>query len=57
MSNEEVKKPYEPVPENDYKLRMEKWELKDTKSGTGKYLNCMFEVMSGDFKGKKIFEK
>lgn len=38
------------VPDGDYTIRCDMAELKDTKSGTGKYINCKFIVEeTGDF--------
>jgi len=53
------KKKFDPAPEGTYKIRMESFKIKDTKAGTGKYADCMFEIMKGehDCEGWKIFEK
>lgn len=44
MSEEkQIKKEFSIAPDGDYKLRLAKYQIKDTKSGTGKYVNCVFE--------------
>lgn len=56
----EEKKVYAPAEEGSYKVRLEKYEVKDTKAGTGKYLDLQFEIMESkehDFGGKRIFQK
>lgn len=56
----EEKKVYKPADEGSYKVRLEKYEVKDTKAGTGKYLDLQFEIMESkehDFGGKRIFQK
>lgn len=59
MSEENKKKEFVPAPEGTYKIRMEKFQIKDTKAGTGQYVDCMFEIMGGshECEGWKVFEK
>lgn len=46
---------YEPIPEGDYPLLITDAEVKDTKAGTGQYLNVTMEITAGDFKGRKLW--
>ena len=48
---------FSPVPIDDYLSMIVASEQKDTKSGNGgKYLNLTFEIIDGEFKGRKIFD-
>lgn len=44
------------IPAADYNLRAVDIELKDTNAGTGKYFSVQFEVVDGQYAGRKIFE-
>ena len=46
---------FTPIPAGLYKITMEESELKDTSAKTGKYLNCKFSVLEGQYKGRKLF--
>lgn len=46
---------YQPLPTGIYKLVIDEAELKDTKAGTGQYINVRYEVVSGDWKGRKLW--
>ena len=46
---------FEPVPKGMYKVIVEDAEIKDTKAGTGQYISVKFNVMEGEFEGRKIF--
>lgn len=55
-SNTETEKvKYEPIPEGEYLLRMNRIEEKAIKSGVGTLLSAGFEVINGDHKGRLIF--
>ena len=43
------------LPDGIYLTKIAKSELKDTKSGTGQYLNIQFKVIDGQYEGKSIF--
>lgn len=47
---------FTPIPVNDYLAIITDSEMKDTKKGDGKYLLLTYEVIDGEFKGRKIFE-
>ena len=47
---------FTPIPVDDYLAVITDSEMKDTKKGDGKYLLLTYEVMDGEFKGRKIFE-
>lgn len=46
---------FEPLPAGDYCLKAIESEEKDTKSSGGKYIKVVFEVVKGDFAGRKIY--
>ena len=43
------------LPEGDYIVAIEKADWKDTKAGTGKYINMQFNVIEGEKQGSKLF--
>lgn len=43
------------VPPGEYQVYMESSDFKDTKAGTGKYLECVLVVADGEYEGAKIF--
>lgn len=47
---------FSPIPPGDYKVMIEKVEVKDTKSGTGKYINLQMAVIEGEYENRKIFD-
>lgn len=47
---------YDPIPAGNYMLRATDLEMRQTKSGTGQYLNVAFEVVGGPHEGRKFFE-
>jgi len=48
---------YQPLPKGKYLCVATYSEIKPTKSGNGEYLSITFEVVEGEFKGKKVFER
>lgn len=48
---------YDVLPKGKYLCMAIASELKATKNGTGEYLQITFEVIDGQFKGRKIFER
>lgn len=46
---------FDPLPKGEYMVLAKAGELKATKDGTGKYCKVEFEVMEGDFKGRKLW--
>jgi hypothetical protein len=48
---------FEPIPIGEYLAIITASELKDTKSGTGKYLQLVYDILEGEYKGRKIWER
>lgn len=47
---------FAPIPSGDYNVVIDDCTLKDTKSGTGKYLKLVLVIDDGKYQGRKIFE-
>jgi len=56
MSNAAEKTEYKPLPEGDYVMQLESFEIKPTKKGDAKMVAARFQVSKGDDKGAKVFE-
>lgn len=48
---------YEPLPAGEYVMQVIDSEWKDTKAGTGKYLELTMEIMDGDYVGRRYFDR
>jgi hypothetical protein len=48
---------FDPVPAGKYLAVITESEMKETKAGTGEYLNLAFEIIEGDFKGRHIWAR
>lgn len=48
---------FEALPKADYLAMMVESEMKPTKSGDGEYLQCSWEVLEGEYKGRVIFDR
>lgn len=48
---------FEPIPLGKYHAVITESEMRDTKSGNGKYLQLTFEVIEGKYANRKIFER
>ena len=48
---------FDPIPAGWYPCIMKGSELKVTKDKTGQYLECKFEVIQGDYKGRFIWSR
>jgi hypothetical protein len=48
---------FEPVPVGSYKAAMVESEFKLTKAGTGRYLNCKWEIVEGEYKGRNVWSR
>jgi hypothetical protein len=48
---------FDPLPAGWYNCIMEKSELKPTKGGDGTYLECVFNVVDGQYAGRKLFAR
>ena len=56
-STVEPSAPYEVLPKGQYLAIAIASEMKETKNRTGEYLQITFEVIDGDYKGRKLFER
>lgn len=48
---------YEPIPAGDYIVVVTDSDVKQTKTGSGEYLQVTLEIVEGQFKGRKIFDR
>ena len=48
---------FEPVPIGDYVVIITESDLKPTKNGDGEYLQLVYEIMDGEYKGRKIWDR
>ena len=48
---------YEPIPAGQYEAVATESEMVPTKSGNGSYLKFTFEIVSGDYKGRKLWAR
>lgn len=48
---------FAPLPVGEYTAAIVESEEKQTKAGTGSYLNLTLEVIEGNFKGRKVWER
>lgn len=48
---------FDAIPAGKYQAVITDSEIKDTKSGTGKYLQLEFEVIEGDYKSRKLWAR
>ena len=58
-STVEIEKPrsYGPLPAGDYECIVVRSDLKQTKAGTGEYLELEIHVISGDHTGRRLWER
>lgn len=49
--------PFETLPAGDYVVHMVASETKPTKNGKGSYLECVLEVIEGEKKGAKLWDR
>ena len=56
-SQVEPSKPFEPLPNGDYVCVISASEEKSTASGNGHYLELNVEVIDGECKGRRVFER
>ena len=47
---------YELLPDGEYEFMVEKVEEKETKAGTGTYLNCTYSIVGEKYKNRKVFD-
>lgn len=48
---------FETVPAGWYNVAMDESAMKPTKDGAGAYLECRFDVLDGQYKGRKLFAR
>jgi len=48
---------FDPIPAGKYNAVIVDSEMKATKTGDGKYLELTFEVLDGEFKGRKVWSR
>ena len=48
---------FEPIPAGDYLAQIVESEDRPTKAGTGEYLNLTFEIMEGDYQGRRVWAR
>jgi len=46
----------EPIPAGEYLAQIVESEMKPTKAGTGEYLRLVWEIVKGQYKGRKLFD-
>lgn len=47
---------FEVMPKGEYTLKATEAEMKNTKAGNGKYLSVTFEVVKGQYAGRKVWQ-
>ncbi len=48
---------FDPIPPGKYLAIITESEMKDTKSGDGKYLQFTFQILDGEFKGRMLWTR
>jgi hypothetical protein len=48
---------FEPLPIGDYTVIISATEIKDTKTGKGQYLQFVYDVVDGEYQGRKLFDR
>lgn len=48
---------FEPIPEGEYSCQIIRSEMKDTKAGTGQYLELRVQILDAPYTGRLIFER
>lgn len=49
--------PFEPIPAGTYRMHIVESEVKRTKDGAGRYLQLVWEVTDGGYKGRKVWDR
>jgi len=47
---------FDPLPAGEYTVVIEDTDEKDNKAGTGSYLKVVYNVVEGEYQGRKLFE-
>jgi hypothetical protein len=48
---------FSPLPVGEYLVVISASEMKDTKTGRGKYLQLVYDVVDGDYQGRHLFDR
>jgi hypothetical protein len=48
---------FDPLPIGEYTVVISASEMKDTKTGKGQYLQLVYDVVEGEYHGKKVFDR
>lgn len=48
---------FEPIPAGKYPMAIVDSEMKDTRNGRGQYLQLVCQILDGEQKGRKVFER
>lgn len=55
QANTGTKKTYDPLPDGEYLVKLDRVSEKPTKNGAGSFVSASFKVQEGDFKERLIF--
>jgi len=55
--NVEPNAPMSPVPQGEYVVIISGDKVKETKAGTGKYLELEMQIVDGEYKGRKLWDR
>lgn len=56
-NNVDPNQAFEPVPNGDYRAHIVETDIKDTKDGGGKYAQLVWEILDGEYKGRKVWDR
>jgi hypothetical protein len=48
---------FDPLPPGDYPAIITDSQMKDTKAGTGQYIELVMQIIEGEFSGRKLWER
>lgn len=48
---------FSPLQSGEYRVQITESEMKDTRNNTGQYLECTYEVLDGDSKGRRLWSR
>jgi hypothetical protein len=48
---------FDPLPVGEYLVVISASEMKETKTGRGKYLQLVYDVVDGEFQGRRVFDR
>jgi hypothetical protein len=52
-----TKSSFDPLPAGDYTAIITDSDMKDTKAGTGKYIELSMQVVEGQYEGRRLWER